>query len=106
MPSHAVPRRPGRSLAATVRPPAQRRRHGGGGSGASLGLAGQAAARALPAPEHAALAPAVRLAATAAHCDAGQKKEMVYLVQTTKKGTQYVEGALSNEWGANIVVLR
>ena len=31
---------------------------------------------------------------------------MVYLVQTTKKGTQYVEGALSNEWGANIVVLR
>lgn len=37
---------------------------------------------------------------------AGQKKEMVYLAQTTKKGTQYVEGALSNQWGANVIVLR
>lgn len=38
--------------------------------------------------------------------DLGQKKEMVYLAQTTKKGTQYVEGALSNQWGANVIVLR
>ncbi|KAL4419994.1 hypothetical protein ABPG75_007092 [Micractinium tetrahymenae] len=38
--------------------------------------------------------------------DLGVKKEMVYLAQRTKKGTQYVEGALSNQWGANIIVLR